>query len=186
MALKTKVLVENITNLSEARYCAGMGVQLLAFPAQHVDPKLYKDITGWVHGPEMVIDIQNNSNPSTDLNEYQAPNIICSISQLADGLRSSSKFIVRLTPSEWNADKLFLNQHNQEINYLLFSELDKKSISEASKEFKVYVAMGSNSLSDLLALSIEGIALKGSDEMKAGLKSYEHLSEVLEELEVDE
>jgi phosphoribosylanthranilate isomerase len=186
MALKTNVLVENITNLSEARYCAGMGVNFLAFPAQHVDPKLYKDITGWVHGPEMAIDIQNNSNPSADLNEYQAPNIICSISQLVDGLQSVSKFIVRLTPSEWNANKLFLSQHNREIGYLLFSELDKESIKESSKEFKVYVAMGSNSLSDLLALPIEGIALKGSDEMKAGLKSYEHLSEVLEELEMDE
>jgi phosphoribosylanthranilate isomerase len=186
MALKTNVLVENITNLSEARYCAGMGVNFLAFPIQYVDPKLYKDITGWVHGPEMAIDIQNNSNPSADLNEYQAPNIICSVSQLADGLQSASKFVVRLTPTEWNANKLLLKQHHHEIDYLLFSELNKELINEASKEFKVYVAIGNNSLSDLLALPIEGIALKGSDEMKAGLKSYGHLSEVLEELEVDE
>jgi phosphoribosylanthranilate isomerase len=186
MALKTKVLVENITNLSEARYCAGMGVQFLAFPTQHVDTKLYKDITGWVHGPEMAIDIQDNSDPSADLNEYQASYIICSVSQLADGLQSASKFIVRLNPTEWNANKLLLNQHRHEIDYLLFSELDKESIKESSKEFKVYVAMGSNSLSDLMALPIEGIALKGSDEMKTGLKSYEHLSEVLEKLELDE
>jgi phosphoribosylanthranilate isomerase len=185
MALKTNVLVENITNLSEARYCAGMGVQFLAFPMQHVDPKLCKDITGWVHGPEIAIDIQNNSNLSVDLNEYQAPYIICSVSQLTDGLQSASKFIVRLTPTEWNANKLFLKQHHHEIDYLLFSEMNKESIDEASKEFKVFVAMKSNSLSDLLALPIEGIALRGSDEMKAGLKSYEHLSEVLEELEVE-
>ena len=36
-------MVGNITNLSEARYCAGMGVHFLAFPVDIVNPKMYQD-----------------------------------------------------------------------------------------------------------------------------------------------
>jgi phosphoribosylanthranilate isomerase len=48
MALKTKVKAGNITNLSDARYCAGMGVDWLGFPADVVNPDTFKEITNWV------------------------------------------------------------------------------------------------------------------------------------------
>jgi phosphoribosylanthranilate isomerase len=183
MALKTKVLVENITNLSEARYCAGMGVHYLVFPVESVDSKLYKDITGWVHGPEMAIDLGINSTHSSDLNEYDASTIVCSTGEMIGSELNNKKAIVRLASNEWNKNKMALAQHKNKISYLLFEEIDSEAVIEASKMFKVYVALGKNILAHILALPIEGIALKGSDEMKAGLKSYEHLSEVLEELD---
>jgi phosphoribosylanthranilate isomerase len=38
MALKCFVKVGNVTNLSDARYCAGMGVDLLGFPVDAAQP----------------------------------------------------------------------------------------------------------------------------------------------------
>jgi len=59
MALKTFVKVGNITNLSDARYCAGMGVDMLSFPiANELDNKIsseeFADITTWVSGPKFI------------------------------------------------------------------------------------------------------------------------------------
>jgi len=58
--LKTKVKVSKVTNLSEARYCAGMGVDFLSFPVSSVDPKTYQEITGWVAGPLFGVEIDSN------------------------------------------------------------------------------------------------------------------------------
>jgi phosphoribosylanthranilate isomerase len=188
MALKANVLVENITNLSEARYCAGMGVHFLGFPAQSVDPKMYKDITGWVHGLEMAIELPTGASLPAHLNEYQATHIIFSLSEMTSPLPVSAKWIVRLTPQEWEAYKSVMLQNKSQIEFLLFDPMDKSNkgiAKEAAAEFKIYVAMGENSLTDLLTWPVDGITLKGSDEMKTGLKNYDHLSEVLEKLEVE-
>ena len=59
MALKTLVKVGNISNLSDARYCAGMGVDMLGFRVisgqeHYVSPELFKEIRGWFSGPSVV------------------------------------------------------------------------------------------------------------------------------------
>jgi phosphoribosylanthranilate isomerase len=108
MALKTKVLVENITNLSEARYCASMGVHFLSFPAQYVDPKMYKDITGWIQGPEMAIEFSAAINNEIDLNEYDTKLIIFSIQEERSQFPSLSRWIIRVTPQDWYANNSFL------------------------------------------------------------------------------
>src|SRR5690606_27876233 len=62
MMLKTQVKVGNISNLSDARYCAGMGVDMLGFaviPGQedYVPEPLYQDLRGWISGPAIVAEL---------------------------------------------------------------------------------------------------------------------------------
>ena len=62
MSLKTKVKVGNITNLSDARYCAGMGVDMLGFAigkadGQGVGATKFKEITDWIAGPEFILEL---------------------------------------------------------------------------------------------------------------------------------
>src|SRR5688500_13658444 len=62
MPLKTLVKVGNISNLSDARYCAGMGVDLLGFNViegqpNHLSARLYQEIRGWISGPKVVAEI---------------------------------------------------------------------------------------------------------------------------------
>ncbi len=59
MSLKTEVKVGNISNLSDARYCAGMGVQYLGFSMDrntehYIDQKTLKTIKEWIVGPTIV------------------------------------------------------------------------------------------------------------------------------------
>src|SRR6187402_255425 len=89
MSLKTKVKVGNITNLSDARYCAGMGASWLGFPMKEVDgsllsPEKFMDITGWVSGPEFVLEAEeiNLQQLYTVIQRYPAQYIQIEVSQL--------------------------------------------------------------------------------------------------------
>ena len=62
MSLKLKIKVGNITNLSDARYSAGMGVDWLGFRMDNIDPQTFREITGWVTGPRFVIEIHQPSD----------------------------------------------------------------------------------------------------------------------------
>ena len=60
MSLVTKVKAANITNLSDARYCAGMGVDWIGFPLSQVNPTVFSEITGWLSGPQWVVEFQTH------------------------------------------------------------------------------------------------------------------------------
>ena len=55
MSLRTFVKVSSVNNLSDARYCAGMGVNLIGFnidpeSEDPVSPADYQEITEWISG----------------------------------------------------------------------------------------------------------------------------------------
>jgi len=65
MSLKTKVKISQVTNLSDARYCAGMGVHYLGFNfvAGHefyVQPEHFMEIRSWITGPELVGEFEDS------------------------------------------------------------------------------------------------------------------------------
>ncbi len=56
---KKKILVKNISNLSEARYCAGMLVDFISFEldkneVNFIDLKKYSEIKGWISGVKLL------------------------------------------------------------------------------------------------------------------------------------
>lgn len=184
--LKTKVKISNVTNLSEARYCAGMGVDYLSFPAGAVDPEKYQEITGWVAGPQFGISI-NDSNFSW--NKYTVDFIETSLKDFFNQT-DNTKYIIRLTPEEWTKQKENLLLRKDRITALDFnvSQLDTHSetiLRESASHFEVLVTKtDSILLNHLLALPIAGINLAGNPESKPGLKEYP-LAEILEQLEVE-
>jgi phosphoribosylanthranilate isomerase len=187
MALKTKVLVENITNLSEARYCAGMGVQLLAFPSQSVDPKMYQDITSWVQGPEMVLDVSTCLEIPSNLNDYGCDYILVSQDQLPSIPSETASLIVRLN-SNWQEPSSLLEAQGR-ISYVIAEGLGATEIKDLiSHRFTILALLDGNETTnfDELLEWAEGVVLSGSSEAKPGLKDYDHLSMVLEKLEISE
>jgi phosphoribosylanthranilate isomerase len=187
MALKTKVLVENITNLSEARYCAGMGVQLLAFPSQIVDPKMYQDITSWVQGPEMALDVSTCTEIPSDLNDYDCDYILISQDQLQSIPTETSPLIVRLKSN--GHDHSLLLEAQARISYVIAEGLAMTKIKDLiSHRFSILALLDGNETTnfDELLEWAEGVVLSGSSEAKPGLKDYDHLSMVLEKLEISE
>lgn len=77
MALKTFVKVSAINNLSDARYCAGMGVDMLGFALEatspdFISPEKYTEIIGWLSGVQFVgeFDKTNLKQLNKILEEY--------------------------------------------------------------------------------------------------------------------
>ncbi len=160
MTLKTNVLVENICNLSEARYCSGMGVQLLACPVAHVNPTLFAAIKSWITGPSMILDISESEEQPDRMNEEDRSNIEN------------------------------LSTHSQRIQFVMTKDISVTELEQlTSFNYKVLVSFKKTqpgNLGDLLSLPIAGLVLTGQTEAMPGLKNYDHLSTVLEQLETSE
>jgi len=185
--LITKVKVGQVTNLSEARYCSGMGVDFLSFPISSVDPKTYQEITSWVAGPKfgVQVDAKNISN----VEEYKADFVETDINQL-DENKGLENLIVSLETIEWSVKKSSLLLSKGKILYieLKITSLDESTlgtINDITEDFKILLKPSLKiELDKLLKLPIDGLSFDGNAETKPGLKEYP-LSEILEQLETE-
>jgi len=192
MALKTLVKVGNISNLSDARYCAGMGVDLLGFVAvegqpNYVPPKLYQDIRGWVAGPSSVLELYGLKESSTlikMLEDYRPDYLEVSIAELQLLPVSIEQSLIVFIASSSDLQKI--DPWESKIQYLLVNEDQNEIIQQANNIAPVILSLRSASGLALLDTHlIKGIALSGSAEVRPGYKDYDDLAEVLERLEVD-
>lgn len=194
MALKTLVKVGKISNLSDARYCAGMSVDMLGFSVisgreNYVSPELFKEMRGWFTGPTIVAEVYGIEK------HEDLPGIVQSYlpdfleGTLADILKLHSAFaayIVSTTYEEIKAREEELGIYRAQIAYLIIPESTSlENIDALSREYKILLRIDSLNPEDskLHNTHIKGIALQGSAEDKPGLKNYDALSSVLEKLE---
>lgn len=195
MRLKTKVKVGNITNLSDARYCSGMGVDLLGFPIGTGNGKIsmetFTEIAEWVAGPEFVLELSD----AIDHDLLQKVTQMESITHIQLNLEQFNKVniaqigkpaIISTNMNEWKLKRAELGINT--IAYLILSDknLVWSEIEDINKVIPVIIPhahLPANS--DPAAFPITGIALEGTDEDKPGQKNYDHLAEVLESLEID-
>lgn len=189
MSLKTKVIVGNITNLSEARYCAGMGVDFLAFPSHRIDPKTFQEITGWVSGPAHILDLTESEVIPDELASYSADYVLVNIQQLnkiSDPIQYP--LIVFLKDlSEWLILKSEILSRKIPLSYLIIESKNMVAIDQLNTGFSVFVRYDrQHTIEAILESGMGGVMLLGSDEEKPGLKDYSELSEILEALEVSE
>lgn len=184
MALKTTVVVGNITNLSEARYCAGMGVDYLAFPAHRVDPKTYEEITSWVSGPRFIIDFSQVDDIASSIGRYQADYISLASHQLENLPIPLEKKLVVCFHSIDDFANFHWGNHSSKPYFIV---MDESQIVDFPREkgLSVLVSIShASSLPSLLEQPISGVWLNGSDEERPGLKDYSTLEAVLEQLEI--
>lgn len=195
MLLKTKVKAGNITNLSDARYCAGMGVDWLGFPAKSVNPKTFTEITSWVTGPQFIVEFDTDTAPDS-LYDYGVE-LIQIESKLLSTIQPVSfkdfELLIVLALPTWVAVKDQLKEINARIPYLVVRDLsgnyeqDKFFLKEIANTTDVLLDVASSqyTLEQILEFPIAGLNLAGNTETKPGLKDYTQLSEILEKLEID-
>ncbi|MBK0402885.1 hypothetical protein I5M27_07795 [Adhaeribacter sp. BT258] len=205
MALKTTVLVNGINNLSDARYCAGMGADLMGFNldashADHITEAAFKEITGWVSGIQLVGEFDEAS--VTEINE-KAFNLNLDFIQLnktylIDEIRKIEKPVIQ---------KVFINKdtietelvemlelYHSDVNGFLIYSTDFTTIDDTNcrllrdiaNRYKVIIGFGvekSNLDYILEEINPFGIGMQGSDEIRPGLKTFDELEEIFEALE---
>lgn len=197
MALKTLVKVGKISNLSDARYCAGMSVDMLGFGVitgqeHYVSPELFKEIRGWFTGPAVVAEvygIEKHEDLAAIVQNY-LPDLI--EGKLADIKKLHSAFaayILSTTYEEIKAHEDELGISRAQIGYLIIpASTPVEQIDALSKEYKLLLQIDSANPDDSLLHNthIKGIALQGSAEDKPGLKNYDALASILERLEKED
>ncbi|MFD1140305.1 N-(5'-phosphoribosyl)anthranilate isomerase [Larkinella insperata] len=208
MALKTIVKISNVTNLSDARYCAGMGVDLLGFSMdesseQYVAPETFKEIRSWVAGLHIVGETTSIDPLEIErlLELYQPDVLQIEEPALLPYLSTfDSRLILKADLALLTLDQLetyFSAIQTDQVDYFLLESkgnfhLDddlKAILQRLATHYPILLGTGftAESVHDLLTeLPIQGIALTGGDEDRPGSRDFGELMDILEALETDD
>lgn len=202
MALKTLVKINHVNNLSDARYCAGMGVDLIGFDLRpgsphFVAPKQANDIGGWLAGVRVVGEV--GSEPAPNLDEYTLHLLQVESEALLEALSHKGlPFLFHLPLPNLAAlqaagAQMAALQGRVEAFVLTGPlALDAQSLpllAQYAAQYPLLLGFGINGQNvgeTLERLPLQGIALDGENEIRPGLKDFDALAQVLEALELDE
>ncbi|WP_297334859.1 phosphoribosylanthranilate isomerase [Algoriphagus sp.] len=206
MALQTFVKISGITNLSDARYCAGMYVDLLGFEleessSKYVSPQQFKEITGWVSGPDFIGEFEklDASQIHQVIENYPDLSWVehSDIQTLFTLVKSGIKGILKISIGEISELSEGMIQDIQAHQIFLHVYTDDRTLT-ASQEADLHrlatqlpILLGGNLQPDLVInlphkLELKGIALAGGEEIKPGLKDFDELAEILDALEIED
>ena len=200
MSLKTLVKVSIITNLSDARYCAGMGVEMIGFvmdkfSADYTSSEKMKEIKSWVAGVQIVGETQSADYEEVKalVEAYEIDILQISEAGLLPQIADFGKPIILKLEFESDYLEDYLERYSQFVEFFLvdggdFSDFARYTLKEYSLNYPIVLDFGitAENVNELLEeMQIKGIALKGSSEIRPGYKDYDELSEILEVLEED-
>jgi phosphoribosylanthranilate isomerase len=194
--LKTKVILSSVTNLSDARYASGMGVDFIGFAInpenkRFVTAEEVKTISDWLSGVSLIGEIGNSL--SANLSEYKSFHIQTTNESLISELDDP---ILVLDINSSNIDSLASSLQNnvKKVSfYILNVSTDElielqPQLHELCNKYPIYISTAFDN--ELLTYVVEeivptGIVLYGSEEEKPGLSSYDGIADILEQLEED-
>jgi phosphoribosylanthranilate isomerase len=198
--LKTTIKVSNINNLSDARYCAGMGVEMLGFSMDELDFDKFKEMRGWLAGVQIVGET-NSKDISTiiDLVEKYQPDYleVSDWENVIEIQRIGKPIILKIDFSTANLPSLF-QATKANVEYFIlensdeFGVVDDATLSQLdawSFQFPILLGFGikESNANDLLEQTqLTGFALKGGNEIRPGITDNEELMNILEILETDD
>lgn len=173
---KTKVKVNRIQHLTDARYFAAMGVDYMGFALDSTDKEAFllelqkiRAIQEWISGPELFVEVPM-------VHEWHLEHFMAS--------RIS---IIELTePSDWmrlDDFKWFLNNFHSDVSFKHEKVLKYQVWLEQNMPKTWVKDLDKSSLLHVLQYEIEGIQLQGSPHEKLGIKEYLDYDEIFESLE---
>lgn len=203
MKLKTFVKVGSITNLSDARFCAGFGVDLLGFDINpssenYISIEQANEIMGWVAGPAFVAEFgeMSVSEILKLQEENKFPFVQVDLIETADELKTRGHQVILHVEIISNASlkelsKAISNEYTQIIVSCKTPELIpaiEETLATGSETplIKSYDVELSQLDHIIQVQPFSGIELKGSQEEKPGFKEYDELADILEALEEED
>lgn len=206
MALSTFVKINTVTNLTEARYGAGMYVDLLGFnldpnSENHVSPEQFKEISGWVSGVGFVAEFSTGFDSDVLAAVAEYPGITWiehdRIEVLEDLADKGFSLIYKVTLEEVSHIEPQISatlSRSGIIAHLVSSEdhnsqEDLEVIRKLSENCRVILGTEIDPdqlLGIIESTGIYGISISGSQEIKPGLRDLDQMAEILERLEVED
>lgn len=202
MPLKALVKINEVNNLTDARYVAGMGVDMIGFNIDKksplfVGPQKFDEIISWISGVQIIGEI--DAFEEIELLETIE---IFKVDMIQTTSIDTFKYLKKhRIPAVFKAfiyeyEKLeFLKLDAMHPEFVLLenhvetiSEMESNQIKHLCREFNVLLSFGINSdnvLNLLQTYDLAGFGLFGGDEIRPGYREFDELADVLEKLEVD-
>ena len=192
------LLIRGINNLSDARYCAGMGADKLTFildPALpgHLDTKTVKELAGWIAGVELIGEFDRLS--AADINAIAAD---CALDAVLLRSPRTAEELAEIAPPvyvELAADNAAIAQSLPGSLLGLVVELPSSVSSETLTKLGKIASqrplwLGPDLLPDRARdlasqLPLAGLVFQSGDEVKPGLRDFDQLEAVFEALETE-
>ena len=199
MGLKTFVKISGVNNLTDARYCAGMGVDIIGFNLSPNHEKFvskinYQEIISWIVGIPFVGELENSSleeiSSEFSLNDFDYIETD-RLEIVKDLLQFQKKIIYKYQINSQKELKTFetlLNDLNNRVqimivkskNQSLFDKIDDHLLNNKTniRLLKGYGITPSDTL-----MNYSGIELEATSEERPGYKDFGFIMNVLEALE---
>lgn len=193
----------SITNLSDARYFASYGINMIGFcfdpqSADFINPFKVKEISGWIEGPKIVGEFKNLSVEAINetivsQNLHYAQINLAEISPEHTAINSVPLIIEITVVAETNfnevaiqLEKIFRNGDLMLLNLTALSSLHEavlnnfvKNICSRYPTLLDYNFSSENVSAIVQQFNPSGICLHGSHEEKIGTKSFEALDALM-------
>lgn len=195
--LRTQVKVSSIANLSDARYCAGMGVEWLGFPLQEITLERFTEIRNWLAGVQIVGEFTKaTAEQIREAVSTYKPDVIeidSSVSLVAIQSIEIPK-ILRVNIDTDNLPSIFAASAPYVSHFLVVGDsVDSLTGMEASIEIwsaQYPIILGldipESDLDEWVEQSsIQGIGLVAGEEDRPGFRDFTDLMTILEKLETE-
>ena len=195
--LRTQVKVSSIANLSDARYCAGMGVEWLGFPLQEITFERFTEIRNWLAGVQIVGEFTKaTAEQIREAVSTYKPDVIeidSSVSLVAIQSIEIPK-ILRVNIDTDNLPAIFAASAPYVSHFLVVGDsVDSLTGMEASIEIwsaQYPIILGldipESDLDEWVEQSsIQGIGLVAGEEDRPGFRDFTDLMTILEKLETE-
>lgn len=199
MSLRIPVFISSVNNLSDARYCAGMGVRWLGFSTEDIGQRFseadLKGMMDWVEGVEYVLEIRTPAS-ETHLVNMEGEGFDYVLIDSAQGHIPDQPVIREVEIDNARGIQSLANQIPGCDFLLVTGEndlLNEPQIRHSLKQLatKTDLILGFGIDTDRLdwiekELNPAGIMLKGGDEIRPGYKDFDELADILEYLETED
>lgn len=160
-----QIIATNITNLTDARYFAARGATYLFYRVSGLDdiPKI-QAIQGWIDGPLLGLEL----GPNLDAHEQN--------------------FVKEKLRPEALLTRAYRSDICGEITYFLKESVSSIRCLENLSEVPANCLLlkqewTTTEILQIQSLNLKGLILQGSNESEIGLKDYDTIDEILDEIE---
>lgn len=194
MSLRYPVKINRVNNLSDARYCAGMGVEMIGI-TNEISMEEYVAITNWITGIEICFDIYTPTSNVIDIIKQINPTYVeTSDMELLHDVKNHGdiKLIYRIESGSF----VEISNKCDELNSIVSlyniqgSQLSKEELENLSGQYNIIINIDGNSGEESESLFEKVrpryLALSGGSEIAPGLKNFDKMAEILEFLETNE
>lgn len=202
MSLITKIKLNAVTNLSDARYCAGMGVSYIGFcldanNINFLEPSKLNAIAQWIAGVGIIFEFDAFDEEAYQINSASIAPEFIQVNQCEDWnlLTSTAVPIIHRMIFNNNWNELFAAANNSAAQYILIDNLDSESILNKSEELATLcdlkqIAISGNIHKDhavqlVNTYNLWAIAIDGGEEQRIGIKNFDDMADFFEAIEVE-